>query len=367
MPKGPSINKIWIILAVALSALAATIFSAYAYYLPKISTDHAAWSSFGSLLSGVFTLAGVLATIATLLFLNAQNKNQQSFIEWQVKTQTFEQYINHRRLFMERMSELQTSNNNYIRFISLETSYNLIFPKNNPTHLDFIVQPEYGTPNRNLLGELGILFDCMNRLLEKDEWDKGQTLELIRALSSISLHLNIEWIKEPVDGDITHDDDYIGVNIYFPEEGVFRLVEIYNSLLFYTGNRPFVANNNVWLTHTRDALMRHFIVRKYPYGGISVHKQAPGLEDFEELYFEIEELRNDSGGRLLPGTYRWLEVVFSDKKGLESICDGTLQDTILNSAMHECTKVLEELKEDDPNHIYLSKLHLRLLNIAGEI
>ena len=62
MSNGSSINKIWIALAIALIVLAVAIFGAYAHYLPKISDDHTAWSSFGSLLSGVFTLAGVLAT-----------------------------------------------------------------------------------------------------------------------------------------------------------------------------------------------------------------------------------------------------------------------------------------------------------------
>jgi hypothetical protein len=83
------------------------IFITYGVSLGPRSHDHTAWSSFGSMLAGVFTLFGTTATIATLLFLNAQFKEQQKVTAKQIEALTFEQYVNHRKLFFERLNEIE--------------------------------------------------------------------------------------------------------------------------------------------------------------------------------------------------------------------------------------------------------------------
>lgn len=68
-----SLKQILWSFGIVLGAFALIIFGLYWWKLGPISTDHAAWSSFGSLLSGVFTIVGAGATMGTLLFLGKQN------------------------------------------------------------------------------------------------------------------------------------------------------------------------------------------------------------------------------------------------------------------------------------------------------
>lgn len=79
-----SVKQIFWSFGLGVTAFAGITFWQYDVYLGSISHDHAAWSSFGSLLSGVFTIVGAGATIATLLFLNNQNKDMQKVTQAQV-------------------------------------------------------------------------------------------------------------------------------------------------------------------------------------------------------------------------------------------------------------------------------------------
>lgn len=361
-----SVNRIWIVLAIVLILSGITIFGTYWHFLPKISNDHAAWSSFGSLLSGFFTLGGVMATIATLLFLNAQNQSHQSFVEWQITALTLDQYINHRRLFIERLVELQNSHNNVFRFSSVETSYNAIFPHNNPTKVDTKVSPTHDGDAKNLLGQLNILFEQAFTLLSLAEWEASDITSLLSTLSTIAYKMNIEWVAETVDGDVIHDDENIGVNIYFLDEGIKRLLSVFNSHLFFTGNPKIERTGADIGGHKRDTIMRHFLDHRFN-NGIRIFKDAPSLVKFEELYLELKAARDLEGKRLMPGTHRWLEVIFSNRDSLDGFREGLIQSTVLNSGMNECTKTLEDLNVNDPNYDYIKKLNLRLLNLAQDL
>ncbi len=358
-----AVYRIWIVSAIIVFILGLLIFGAYWHFLPNISNDHTAWSSFGSLLSGFFTLSGVIATIATLLFLNAQNQNHQSFVEWQIKALTLDHYINHRRLFIERLVELQNAHNNAFRFPSTESSYNGIFPRNNPTNVDTVVLPIHDENSNNVLGELINLFEQTFRLIKLPEWTTADITNLFTCLSFISYKLDIEWVAETIDGDVLHDGDNIGVNIYFLEDGIRRLISILNSHLFFTGN-PAIESTSINIGEfQRDAIIRHFLQHRFN-NGIIIFKEAPSIVEFEELYLELEAARDSEGRRLLPGTHRWLDIIFSLKDPFDSFREGLIQSTVLNSGMHECTKILEDLSVDNPNYDYLKKLNLRLLNLS---
>lgn len=123
----------WALIGMGVITFGGVLFTLYGSYLGPISHEHAAWSSFGSLLSGFFMVASTGATIATLLFLAHQNRQiqktnaiQQQVTQAQLAATNFEQYVNHRRFFMERLTELQSSFGNAFNFEERESLYNKV-------------------------------------------------------------------------------------------------------------------------------------------------------------------------------------------------------------------------------------------------
>lgn len=150
-------NWIWIAMAVVMAGLGYKLFSTYAEKLPYVSNEHAAWSSFGSLMAGFFTLTGTVATIATLLFLARQNREMQKVTKAQMDTLTFERYINHRKLFSDHLSELVATHKNTFVFRDPSRLYNSIFPDNSPHHCDFSAAPTYDE-NDDGTNHIGLLY-----------------------------------------------------------------------------------------------------------------------------------------------------------------------------------------------------------------
>ncbi|PBJ12925.1 hypothetical protein BSF43_18800 [Pseudomonas ogarae] len=118
----------WILAGVGIAVgvgvlVAVGVLCAYGYYLGPVSKLTTDWGSFGSVMSGAFTLLSSFATIGTLLFLylqqvkseerqvalDAENLAKQQkhdvVVEKQLAALTFEQYLNHRKVFIERLNE----------------------------------------------------------------------------------------------------------------------------------------------------------------------------------------------------------------------------------------------------------------------
>lgn len=340
-------NKIWIGLGILLTMLGLILFGMYWYHLPVISSDHAAWSSFGSLLSGFFTLGGVLATIATLLFLNSQNQNQQRFIDWQIKTQTFEQYINHRKLFIERLGELQTVCENKIRFHNPERTYNKIFPNNNPTQLEFEVKPNRSTDNENLLGRLGSRLERLDEMLDKSQWNGEETKELVDLLFFTSSDLQIEWIGDASDGDLLFDRKNIGINIYSLDEFAGRAKTIYNSFLFYTGNPPFKGFGKGSSRYVREALMKYFNSLHHPKHTLIALKATPGLAVMERMLFVTDSLRGPDLNWIMQNTFRTLESIFNSREDVIKLRDDIFVHELLSIGCQESSLGMIQFGEDD--------------------
>ncbi|MFU2330551.1 hypothetical protein [Pseudomonas sp. NFX98] len=335
-----SVNKIWIVLAIILTLLGLAIFGTYAHYLPKISDDHTAWSSFGSLLSGFFTLGGVIATIATLLFLNAQNKNQQDFIEWQKQALSFDQYINHRKLFIERLSELQIVCNNQIRFSNPDRLYNSLFPNNSPTKIFLTVKPDRSDESHNLLGDLGSLLEKVETDLDKAVWDGVSARQFAFDLIIVKDHLQIEWTGEDSDGDILVDGKNTGINIYSINEFCSKCSLIFDSFLHYSGNAPFKGFMKGTPRYVREALIECFS-RPWKDIPIKALKSIEGLSSLEYLLFHIDSMRDASGNWVLPMTYKNLARAFSSREEVLKLRDYSRLSHLVKIGVQEVEWTLE--------------------------
>jgi hypothetical protein len=120
------IKWIWIAISSAVGVgllVPIAVLIAYGLFLGPISSRPGDWGSFGSVVGGAFTLLSSFATIGTLLFLylqqvkseqrqiaqDAENLCKQQkhdvVVEKQLAALTFEQYLNHRKVFVERLNE----------------------------------------------------------------------------------------------------------------------------------------------------------------------------------------------------------------------------------------------------------------------
>ena len=340
----------------------AGVFATYWYNLGSISHEHGPWSSFGALLSGVFTLAGAGATIATLLFLNAQSQEQkkdalkrdkrqrrrerkqaeeyQKITQAQLDTLTFERYMNHRKLFFERLTELEISFDNKFIIVNGDALYNKIFPNNGPTNLEFKVIPLCGDEGHNHIGELSKLLDELEKILDTPLVENINALDLTILILRINGKLNIKWSAPACDGDIIFDGRNTGVNIYSIQEFTHRIKSVVNSFLFYTCNPLYDGFNKGNSRVGREALMDFFINNRRLLGEVDVCKEINGLTVMEGLYFKTDMLRGGDGGFLLESTFRFLEKAFQSRESVLRLRDAEIVKGFVRAAVRECELVM---------------------------
>lgn len=199
----------WLAIGVGVVGFGVALFSLYGIYLGPISHKHAAWSSFGSLLSGFFMVASTGATVATLLFLAHQNRQiqktnteQHRVINAQLAALNFEQYVNHRRFFLERLAELQSMFGDKFVFQNSDALYNKIFPKNSPTNLEFTAEIVTAIGSRNYLGTLNNNLSELDELFKNPCWADSGGRQLMGKLINLSVTLNLRMINDASDGDL---------------------------------------------------------------------------------------------------------------------------------------------------------------------
>lgn len=352
-----SLKQILWSFGIVLGAFALIVFGLYWWNVGPISSDHTAWSSFGSLLSGVFTIAGAGATVATLLFLAEQNKQIQKVNEYQrevtqaqLAAMNFEQYINHRRLFMDRLVELQTSHENKFVFVDGESLYNQIFTKNGPTNLVFKVDLDDTEDGENLLRRIGTRLDRLEKFLDQPQWSHDETRKLVGMLIDVYGDFQIRWIGEAFDGDVMYFGKHTGINIYALDDFLAVAKSIYNSLLFYTGNKKYEGFNKSTMRYPRDALIEFFLEYHKLKDAIDVVKIIPGLAVMERLYLDLESFRGFDSDWLLKNSYSSLLDVFRNKETVRTLKDDIFMANFVSIAMQECGLALKDVGEADDNY-----------------
>lgn len=357
-----SLKQILWSFGIVLGAFALTVFGLYWWNVGPISSDHTAWSSFGSLLSGVFTIAGAAATVATLVFLAHQNKQIQKVNEYQrevtqaqLAAMDFEQYINHRRLFMDRLVELQTSHENKFVFVDGESLYNQIFTKNGPTNMAFKVDLDDTEDGENLLRRIGTRLDRLEHFLDQSQWDHNETRKLVGMLIDVYSDLQIRWIGEAFDGDVIYFGKHTGINIYSLDDFLAVAKSVYNSLLFYTGNKKYDGFNKSIMRYPRDALIEFFLEDYRLKEAIDVLKVIPGLAVMERLYLDLESFRGFDSDWLLKNSYSSLLDVFKNKEKVRVLKDDVFMANFVSIAQQECALAFETVGEQDENYPLLLK------------
>jgi len=348
----------------------AALFFTYAHYFPTIMGFREDWNVFGALLGGFGSCIGALATLSTLLFLahqnralGEQNRKQLDFIEWQITSQTFEQYVSHRSLFLERLSEIRADLDDKYAFYNGADLYSALFPENDPTTVKFQTEVSPFSEAQNLLAKLGGDFERLDGFLRESQWDHEKTSKLVKTLWSIHGLLHAKWEGDDADGDVYFFNRNTGLNIYTPYDFVESMVLIYNALLRYSGNpKTYLCSIGV-TRYVREALIRYFneTIASDPLYAL---KTAPKLAVLEDMLFQVGSLVREDGSWLLPETYRQLSEFFFSRENVVRLQDAALVDEFVTASYAEMLFVESTLPPEGDHSYRLRSLASKLTDIT---
>lgn len=353
----------WLTIGLGVVGFGAVLFTLYGINLGPISHEHAAWSSFGSLLSGFFMVASTGATVATLLFLGHQNKQIQKTNteqQWVTKAQlaavNFEQYVNHRRFFMERLNELQSKFGNTFVFENSDALYNKVFPRNSPTNLEFEAEVVTDTASRNYLGALNYHLSELSNFTKSPDWENNGGRRLMGKLVNLSEALNLRMENEVSEGDLEFGGKRTAINIYAADEYVSIAKAIYDSFMFYTGNKDFEGFDMPMGRSANDSLIKYFLSNKNYPDVVRVLKPLPGLEMLEDIYLNLYIIDQKHFAYLQP-TYAALMDIFSSRANVAKLRNKVFFVDLIETGCDNAADAMSEARKDDPDYDMLKKIY----------
>lgn len=318
-------------------------------------------------------VASTGATVSTLLFLAHQNRQiqktnskQQQVTEAQLAATNFEQYVNHRRFFAERLTELEITFGNSFKFEKRESLYNKIFPNNSPTNLEFTAKVDSSIDNQNYLGKLNSILTKLDDFSRDPDWKNSGARRLIGLLIDLNEALDIRMINEAYDGDVNFSNSRTAINIYSPEEFIGIARTIYNSFMFYTGNPKLPEYHAVMGRSASDSLMEFFLRNTGASNPSSIVKVIPGLALMEKIYFNLYEI-DLSHFQFMQPSYGTLVEAFASREAVMRLRDRLLVEHLAESGCEQTSKALAHAPEDDTHFDLLkdtNELFLQLLSIS---
>ncbi|MBW5846021.1 hypothetical protein [Yersinia enterocolitica] len=218
------------------------------YLLSKKSSD---WADFGSLLSGVFTLTGAIATLLTLFFLIFQNgriereRDKQNTREENITKENsihmifekerivFEKYKLHREMFDDVLNKIESRFNNEFVITNRTILYRNIFTEN--TFEYCITKIDLGGEEKvNNLVDMCTLANRIHANFKSNYYYSNPDkfiLDIIRMSNMIELTHN----RKVEHGDIIFNDRII-INVYYPEKIITILTYVLNEIISFTQN-----------------------------------------------------------------------------------------------------------------------------------
>lgn len=363
----------WILVLVGAAIVVGVVVAvgvlwAYGYYLGPISRNATDWGSFGSVMSGAFTLLSSFATIGTLLFLylqqlkndekqeitDRQNKAKEikhdEVVEKQLKALTFEQYLNHRKLFIERLNEQSKFFRGEIGFPNPERVYNAIFPKNSPSHCEYtvdLVDPKEAKAYD--LTDCVAIYRSIGSLLDNLQ-DKEKHLTLIQQIVHMQGCLGMSYAGDHREGDIFFVGINAGLNIYTIEKTLVRIENVINSILFYTGNEALPQIHHKGQSSLiRDALYETITTYHRAKDGIEIKYEIDAIPFLHQIY-EMSQTHIIVTERILEESYRALCTLFSSPENLPNLKDFDFADHLTDVIFHDI-KAAKLKNESNPDVI----------------
>ena len=340
---------------------------AYGYYLGPVSRNATDWGSFGSVMSGAFTLLSSFATIGTLLFLylqqlkseerqtaqDAENLAKQLkhdiVVEKQLAALTFEQYLNHRKVFIERLNEQSVFFKGDIRFADPDRIYTAIFSKNSPIYCEYKVKIDQVNVKAQDLTDCLEIYKNISTSLDNYQ-DKENNLRLLQRMVHLQGCLGMAYVGPARNGDIYFFDVHSGINIYDFSKTLSRIERVLNNILFYTGNNT-VSNihHKGESSLIRDAIYDTLTQYHRAKGAWVIKNQIDALPYLHKIYDVSENFFRGTvdSVRVLEETFAALSILFADYQEIEKLNDFDYADRLTDIIFYEI-KEAKELYKDDP-------------------
>lgn len=328
--------------------LAVFVIGSYFYnFHGGFSSSSNDWADFGSLLAGVFTFCGALATIATLLFIHKENEDNKQVIQQQSEALAFEQYLKHRELFIKILSDTAKDCPREIELYNIDELYKKIFSSNRPTSRpNYSVEIKSGaTCKPGDLSDIVESYEILKRKLESNNCECA--FDLLRMMGL--LHINC--LEEASNGDLIFNGANQGINIYSLESKTYEIFKLINSLLYFTGNDDVksithLANNGI----LRDSLIKHFSNKNSSKDAFYATKEGPWLKVLEEVYIKFSD--SHLFKNLFPETSMRIQIGFSGRDEVAKLLNDI--ESFLQCYMQEHSKAYnnrENLSKEENNCI----------------
>lgn len=324
---------------------------AYGYYLGPVSRNATDWGSFGSVMSGAFTLLSSFATIGTLLFLylqqlkseerqiaqDAENLAKQlkhdAVVEKQLAALTFEQYLKHRKVFVENIEEVQKLFQTDLFFSEPEKLYRLVFPENTPEYCSYSLNLGGPSVKQTLLVKLLELSNHVENYLCVHPAHTRHH-DLLGPLIEIKSLLTLEYDSPIQEGDIIQAGVNSGINLYEIPSFVSDIEKTLNAILFFSGNEEHAFNKR--FTSIMMGYVRSGIKDQLPDKELyEIHSQIEGVDLLHELRDISSRFYNNEQFRDL---VLFLDLKLLGKKGVISLAE-TLVRTMIISRIEACINV----------------------------
>ena len=374
-------------IAVGIGILVAVgVLWAYGYYLGPVSRLATDWGSFGSVMSGAFTLLSSFATIGTLLFLYLQQvKSEQRqiaqdadnlvkqqkhdhVVEKQLAALTFEQYLNHRKVFIERLNEQSVLFTGDIGFADPDRVYTAMFPNNSPSNCEYkveVVNPVSAKPYD--LTDCLAIYASISELLENYH-DSDKHLTLVEKILHLQSCLGMTYVGQPKNGDIYFFNLNAGMNIYDFSKALSRIERVLNSIMFYTGNEDVTQIHHKGAgSLIRDAIYFTLTECRRVKGAWKIRCDIDALPYLHKIYQE-GGTQLKSGVRVLEKTCIRLSILLADPDEIEKLNDYDYANALTDMILHEIKEAQEQYKDDPAALAFLSRvdgIHWTAMELLG--
>lgn len=292
----------------------------------SLSKDSGHWSDFGSLLSGVFTLLGAIASLATLIFLLQQQKNseQQRLKQLQIQGEIqdkndlhleserslmkFEMFKLHREMFDDVLNKIEVASAGF-KFTDRNSLYKKIFPRNDFFHFEMKVN----------IDPASFLDIIKSRFLEQlmkleSDWGIGNNddhiLTYLIQIKFINDELGFECSEKPQEWDFLYGGNSLGINALTPWVSFVRYHNMISDILSFSGNERLKSKIHAsWGTVIFESISKIALLsgpydaRRYKNFGLSCPRDKfDVLMKLISLY-EICKKSRSAGSKEFQGTY----------------------------------------------------------------
>lgn len=250
-----------------------------------------------------------------------ENKKHDEVTERKLAALTFEHYLNHRKLFIERMKSIESDFGNIFEFYNIEGVYSEIFHYNSPVRCDLKVDISLQFSSKSsALHELIYIYNRFGELFSSDPGcDKEFCGDFLLNVSNFEQTINLRFIDDRKNGDIIFRDRNLGVNIYGIRNYLIMVKRIVNSLLFFSDNRLVEDVSYKVSPKHRECLYDYLRQGQVNHNSYIVHFENHVFHMLHSISRLMSTIRQD-GFLVFSSDYQQLNNYFDDENKMNSIC-----------------------------------------------